>query len=71
VKKHHHLLVIGRPSDGENDWMKFTNKTEVDAIEIFENKIREDYGFKKGEREIYLEAVLASESPIEVLQYQQ
>jgi len=71
MKKYKHLLIIGRPSDGENHWMKLTNTTEKEAIEKFKKDTMEDYEFKAGERDIYLEAVLASESPIEVLQYQQ
>jgi len=51
--------------------MKLTNTTEKEAIEKFKKDTMEDYEFKAGERDIYLEAVLASESPIEVLQYQQ
>jgi len=71
MKKHNHILVIGRPSDSENHWMKLTNTTEKEAVGKFKKDIMEDYGFQAGEREIYLEAVLASDSPIEVLQYQQ
>jgi hypothetical protein len=71
MKKHSHILVIGRPSDGENHWMKLVNVTEKEAVDKFKKDIMEDYEFKADERDIYLEAVIASESPIQVLQYQQ
>lgn len=71
MKRHKHLLIIGRPEDGENGWMKLTNATEKEAIRKFKKDIMEDYDFKAGVRDIYLEAVLASDSPIDVLQYQQ
>ena len=69
--KHKHILIIGRPSDGENDYLTLIGKTEKEAVKIFKKMLREEYDFKAGERDIYLEAVIASESPISVLQYQQ
>ena len=69
--KHKHILIIGRPSDGENDCLTLTGKTEKQAIDTFKKMLREEYDFKAGERNIYLEAVIASESPISVLQYHQ
>ena len=69
--KHKHILIIGRASDSENDYLKLTDKTEKEAVDLFRKMTMEDYDFKEGERDIYLEAVIASESPISVLQYQQ
>jgi len=69
--KHKHILIIGRASDSENGYLKLTDKTEKEAVAMFKKMTMEDYDFKEGERDIYLEAVIASESPINVLQYQQ
>lgn len=69
--KHKHILIIGRASSSENDYLKLADKTEKEAVDLFRTMTMKDYDLKEGEHDIYLEAVIASESPISVLQYQQ
>jgi hypothetical protein len=69
--KHKHIIIIGRASEAENEVAHYRNTTEKDAVSKFKKHIMDVYEFREGERDIYLEAVIASDSHQKVLQYQQ
>lgn len=64
-KKHKHLIVIGRAFEGEDFAYQYANKTTEQAIKEFNKEVEDLYDDK--DRETIIEAVLTSDSKIELV----
>jgi len=69
--KHKHIIVIGRVSDKENDFISFNDMTANQAANKFEKMLKKNSGYSAADwklygKEAYIDAILTSETPIYV-----
>jgi len=73
MKKLKSVLVVGRLSDDENSAQVYKDKTKAQAVCLFKHWLRKA-AFDNDEswegREIYIDVVASSSSPIKLLEFQ-